>query len=105
VSAAKRGSDEPVRLRDAIAAFGRRLGMPEPNAISTLANDWPEIVGAALAAHSSVRAIRDGVCTVEVDDAGWATQVRYAESQLLERVRERCGAGVVDAIRVVVARR
>jgi len=94
---------EPVPLRDSIAAVGRDLGIPAPDALAALTSAWPEIVGEALVAHAAVRSIRAGVCTIAVDDAGWATQLKYAERQLLERAEGCCGAGVVTSIRVVVA--
>jgi predicted nucleic acid-binding Zn ribbon protein len=97
-----RESGEPVSLGDSVAAVGRQLGMPAPDAFATIAEAWPEIVGAALVAHSQVRSIRDGVCTIAVDGPGWATQLRYAERQVVERAQERCGPGVVSSIRVVV---
>ncbi len=102
MSRTRRGPSEPVPLRDAIAAVGRELGMPEPDALAALAAAWPEIAGAALAGHATVRSVRDGVCTIEVDAAGWATQLRYGEQQLLERAKQCCGEGVVVSIRVVV---
>ena len=94
-------SDEPVLLRDAVATVGRDLGMPEPDVFATLTAAWPEIIGAELEPHVALRSLRDGTCTVEVDGPGWATQLRYAEQQLVERANERCGAGMVTAIRVV----
>ena len=95
-------ADEPVSLRDAVSAVGRQLGIPEPDAFAKLSNAWPGIIGAHLAPHASVRSIRDGVCTVEVDGPGWATQLRYAEQQLVERATECCGPGLVTSIRTVV---
>jgi predicted nucleic acid-binding Zn ribbon protein len=77
--------------------------MPAPDAFATIAGAWPEIVGAALVAHSEVRSIRDGVCTIAVDGPGWATQLRYCERQVVERAERRCGPGVVSSIRVVVS--
>jgi len=94
---------EPVALGDSLAAVGRELGMAAPDAFATVAAAWPEIVGAALAGHAEVRSIRDGVCTIAVDGPGWATQLRYAERQVVERAERRCGPGVVTSIRVVVA--
>jgi predicted nucleic acid-binding Zn ribbon protein len=105
VSRGKRGSDEPVLLRDSIDAVGRGLGMPPADAFAQLAAAWPEVVGPLLAPHAEVRSVRGGVCTVEVDGSGWATQLRYAEQQLLERAAACCGAGVVTSIRVVVGGR
>jgi predicted nucleic acid-binding Zn ribbon protein len=93
---------EPVQLRDAVAAVGRELGIPAADAFAALTNAWPEVVGAALVAHAEVRSIRDGVCTIAVDGPGWATQLRYAEQQLVERAGRCCGPGVVTSIRVVV---
>jgi predicted nucleic acid-binding Zn ribbon protein len=98
-----RESGEPVQLGEAVAAVGRELGMPAPDALATLAAAWPEIVGDAVVSHAIVRSVRDGVCTIAVDGPGWATQLRYAEQQIVERANRCCGPGVVTAIRVVVA--
>ena len=94
-------SDEPVLLRDAVATVGRDLGMPEPDVFETLVAAWPDIVGTELEPHAVVRSVREGVCTVEVDGPGWATQLRYAERQVVERAAEHCGPGVVTSIRVL----
>jgi predicted nucleic acid-binding Zn ribbon protein len=99
----RRESGEPIALGDSVAAVGRELGMAAPDAIATVAAAWPEIVGDALVGHAEVRSIRDGVCTIAVDGSGWATQLRYAERQVVERAHRRCGPGVVTSIRVVVA--
>jgi hypothetical protein len=97
-----RHSEDPVMLRDAVAAVGRDLGMPAPDLLASLSSEWAAIVGEVLAPHTSVRSVRDGVCTVEVDGPGWATQLRYAERQVVERAAEHCGAGVITSIRAVV---
>jgi predicted nucleic acid-binding Zn ribbon protein len=94
---------EPVALGDAVAAVGKELGMPPPNDLAALDAAWPDVVGDAVASHASVRSVRVGVCTIEVDDAGWATQIRYAEQQVVERAAAACGPGVVTSVRVVVA--
>ena len=98
----QRHCEEPVSLRDAVAAVGRDLGMPPPDLLVSLSSEWDSIVGELLAPHTTVRSVRDGVCTVEVDGPGWATQLRYAEHQVVERARERCGPGVVTSIKAVV---
>lgn len=95
--------DEPVSMRDAIAAVGRDLGMPSPDVLSTLNAGWRDIVGPAIAEHAQVRSLRDGECTIAVDGPVWATQLRYGSSDLLARVNERCGEGSVTSIRVVVS--
>jgi predicted nucleic acid-binding Zn ribbon protein len=98
----RRSADDPVALRDAVAAVGRELGMPAPDDLDALTREWATIVGDAVAQHAVVRSVRDGTCTIEVDEAGWATQIRYAEQQIVERARTCCRPGAVTAIRVVV---
>ena len=102
---ARRSTGEPLPLRDAVDAITRELGMPPPDALDAITREWPTIVGDAVAAHAVVRSVRDGVCTIAVDEPGWATQVRYAERQIVARAESYCGAGVVTSIRVVVAAR
>jgi predicted nucleic acid-binding Zn ribbon protein len=101
MSRRSRRTEEPVQLRDAVEAVSRTLGMPPVDAFTKLAAAWDAVVGEQFARHVSVRSLRDGVCTVEADGAGWATQLRYAERQVVERADECCGPGVVTSIRVV----
>ena len=96
--------DDPVPLRDALAAVGKQIGMPAPDALATLMSAWPELVGPVLAQHATVRSVRHGECVVEVDGPVWATQLRYLASDLAARANERCGAPVVTDLKVVVAR-
>jgi predicted nucleic acid-binding Zn ribbon protein len=94
--------DEPRPLRDALAAVRKELGLPEGNNFEVLVAMWPDIVGIDVAQHTRVRSLRDGECTVEVDEPAWATRVRYLTSDLLRLANERCGEGVVTGVRVVV---
>ena len=95
--------DEPVPLRDALAAVGRELGLAPPDVIATLGARWRDIVGPAIAEHAQVRSVRDGECTIVVDGPVWATQLRYGSSDLVARVNECCGEGSVTSLRVVVS--
>ena len=91
-------------MRDALQAVGRELGLPDPEVHERVATLWAELVGPALAAHTSVRSVRDGVCTVVADGPAWATPLRYLGDDLVARVTEALGAGVVGELRVVVER-
>jgi predicted nucleic acid-binding Zn ribbon protein len=96
--------DDPVPLRDAVAEVGRELGMPALDAVATLETAWTEIVGDALARHVHVRSIRNGECTIAADGPAWASQLRYLANSIVERANERCGAGVVTSVKVVISR-
>ena len=76
-----RESGEPVQLGDAVAAVGRELGMPAPDALATLAGAWPEIVGDAVVGHAIVRSVRDGICTIAVGSPT-AGKIRMLNSAL-----------------------
>jgi predicted nucleic acid-binding Zn ribbon protein len=95
--------DEPVPLRDAMAAVGKELGLPPADVVGTLISQWEDIVGPAIAQHAEVRSVRDGECTIVVDGPAWATQLRYAANDLVGRVNERCGDGAVTSVKVVVS--
>lgn len=93
---------EPVAVGDALAAIGSELGLADPAIVGALAREWPELVGPALAGQARLRSFRGSVVTVAVDSGAWATQLRYLEHDLLERIAERVGPGVVRELRVVV---
>jgi len=97
-----RSRDEPVPLQEALAALGRDLGLPEPDVLARVVALWEEVVGPAVAQHARVRSVRAGVCTIAVDAPAWATQLRYLEQGLLERVADVLGPGVVTSAKVVV---
>lgn len=55
---------------------------------------WEDAVGAQIAANARPTRLSDGVLFVEVDEPGWATQLRYLETQLIERITAVAGPGV-----------
>jgi predicted nucleic acid-binding Zn ribbon protein len=96
------GERDPQSLRDALARVSRELGIAEPDAFEIVTSQWPAIVGPAVAARSRPRHLRDGVLTVDVDDGGWATQLRYSEVDVITRY---AAAGVeIARVRVTVGR-
>jgi predicted nucleic acid-binding Zn ribbon protein len=62
---------------------------------------WPQIVGSEVAAHTAPVTFEDGVLTVRCDSTAWATQLRLMQSQLLGRITEDIGVGVVLELRIV----
>jgi predicted nucleic acid-binding Zn ribbon protein len=95
--------EDPVPLRDALAAVGKELGLPATNDLDVLIAVWSELIGNDVAQHARVRSVRDGECTIEVDGPVWATRVRYLMSDLQRLANERCGEGFLTNVRVVVA--
>jgi predicted nucleic acid-binding Zn ribbon protein len=108
VSPGFRRTDEeppgPRKLGEALDRVSRGLGLPPSAATARLVQAWPEVVGEAVAAHTRPRWVRDGVLSLAVDDPVWAAQLRWFEADLLARVAEVTGPGVVERITLQVRR-
>ena len=92
----------PRRLEDSLDRITRSLGGPPAGALATIFSKWPEIVGAAIAAHAEPLSLVRGTLAIGVDQPGWATQLTYREADLLRRIAEVAGAGAVQRVRVTV---
>jgi predicted nucleic acid-binding Zn ribbon protein len=92
----------PVPVGEALAAVGQELGLPASAALTAVVQGWDELVGPALAAHTTVRSLRGGVLTVAVDGGGWATQLRYLEADVLQHLAATAAGDAVQSLRVVV---
>ena len=94
--------DDFTTVGDALERVRAELGLPAPSAIDALQERWPGIVGADVAAHAHLDAVRDGVAVVTADGPLWATQLRYLEAAIVAGVADAVGAGVVTSVRVRV---
>ena len=100
--------DEPVRLGDSLHDVVRSL-RPDGSSNSSASSlggvfgRWDEAVGDALAAHVQPVKLDGTTLVVQVDDPAWATQLKFLESTLKERLLEIAGA-TVERIDVRVAR-
>jgi predicted nucleic acid-binding Zn ribbon protein len=97
-----RRSDEPRPLRDSLAEVSADLGLPEPDALAFLIQEWESLVGPDAAPHCRLTSLRDGVLRVTVDTAPRGTQLRYLEGELVERAASLVGDDVVRELRVRV---
>ncbi len=101
-----------VALRDALDAVVRSLGRGvgggrRGGGAGTVSvfRSWDEAVGPTVAEHARPIALDDGRLLVEVDQPGWATQLRYLSGTVLERLSDAIGPGIVRSLEVRVARR
>ena len=63
---------------------------------------WGEIVGRTIAEHCSPKKLENNTLLIEVDHPGWSTEIRYLESDLLERLRQKSPKLEVSEIKVRV---
>jgi predicted nucleic acid-binding Zn ribbon protein len=98
------GGDDPRPVRDSLELVARRFGAPGARALSSVFGHWEEIVGPSVAAHSRPLTLRDGVLRVEVDEPGWATQLRFLAPEIVRRCAEVATPDTVVSVEVKVAR-
>lgn len=97
-----RQSDDPKPVAASLGVVARSLGAPDVGVLRVLFARWSELVGPNVAAHASPVGLRDKVLTVAVDDAAWATQLRYLAGDLIGRIAQVSGTDAVAELRLRV---
>jgi predicted nucleic acid-binding Zn ribbon protein len=94
--------DPPVPLATSLDRVMASLGSPPVATVSTLFERWSDIVGSAIASASEPVAIDHGTLVVTVRDGGWASQLRWMEPDLVGKIADAIGEGVVERLEVRV---
>jgi predicted nucleic acid-binding Zn ribbon protein len=87
--------DAPRQMSDVIDRWLASEGLSELRALGEARSCWVEVVGADVARHASPRSLRDGVLVVAVDHGGWATELRFREEKIVERLALALGTASV----------
>jgi predicted nucleic acid-binding Zn ribbon protein len=96
--------DDPVSLEDSLDHVVRSLRGAGAKATAGVFGQWEDVVGVHVAAHARPALLDAGRLVIEVDQPGWATQLRFLETELLERLTAVAGPGAVRSIEVRVRR-
>ena len=94
----------PRLVRESLDQFARRLGAPQAAAVGAVFAGWEDAVGPTVAAHCRPVSLRNGVLTVSVEQPAWATQLRYLAADVIRRLEEVAGTGLVTRLEVRVRR-
>jgi len=92
----------PARVRASLDRVVRRLGGPSADVATRVFGRWEDLVGEGIAAHSRPVAVRGSTLVLAVTDPAWATQLRFLESDIVQRLAEELGPGTIDSIEVRV---
>jgi predicted nucleic acid-binding Zn ribbon protein len=95
-------ADDPVSLEESLDTVVRSLRGAGARATAGVFGQWEEVVGPLVAAHARPSLLDEGRLVVDVDQPGWATQLRYLETDLLARLASVAGAGAIRTIEVRV---
>ena len=91
---------EPVHLRSVLEQLLKDFGTPDITVVTSIVDQWEEVVGLDLAAKISAVAISGSELIVRVDDPAWASQINWLEKQLLDKIASLVGEEKVTSIRV-----
>ncbi len=89
-------------LSDGLSAVVGALKGGDVRTVKGIFGTWDEAVGEVVALHARPVRIDRGVLLVEVDEPGWATQLRFLEAEIRQRLAA-VGGAEVDRIEVRVA--
>jgi hypothetical protein len=64
---------------------------------------WPAAVGKRIATHATAKSLVRGSLIVEVEDGIWQKQLFYLRFQILAKLHEVVGAGVITAVEFRIA--
>ncbi len=96
-------ADDPRPITESLDGLLRDLRAGARHEVGGVFGRWDEMVGPVVAAHVRPVKLDQGRLLVEVDEPGWATQLRFLEADVLARLRD--GAGVeLSGLDVRVAR-
>lgn len=91
---------EPVHLRSVLEQLLKDFGTPDITVVTSIIDQWEEIVGSDLATKISAVAISGSELIVRVDDPAWASQISWLENQLLDKITRLIGEEKITSIRV-----
>ena len=98
-----RRDDGPKKLGAGFEGVLRHMKAPSPDLLRAVFVQWPEIVGEDVAAHARPSAIDGQTLVVVADDTTWASQLRWLEHELIERIARTSGTDRIKRVRLRVA--
>jgi hypothetical protein len=78
----------------------RRLGLPDPIVFSRLTAEWDEVSGNPWSDRSTPLYIQGKTLVVEATSPSMVAFLRYGSADLIKRLADRLGEGVIDRIDV-----
>lgn len=92
---------DPQTLDSVMGRFVAERGWEQDLQVHGVIARWSGIVGQEVAAHVEPESYADGRLVVRADSTAWATQMKLLAADLVRRLNEELGDGVVEVIDVL----
>jgi hypothetical protein len=100
----RRRAAEPRPVGELLAQWLGRKHLDGEIRQYTVWNRWAEIVGERVAARTLPQSLRDGLLTVTVASSAWLNELSFMRADIVRRVNECVGQGIVTGLRLVAGR-
>lgn len=87
-------------LGQAVGRHIRDQGWEHDLANGWIMSNWSKLVGEGIAAHTEPIKIEGHVVFVQCDNSNWATQLRYAQRTILQKIAEKIGPNIITELRI-----
>ncbi|KUI21520.1 hypothetical protein AU193_03810 [Mycobacterium sp. GA-1285] len=94
-------SRDPQPFGPAASELARSRGWSGRVAEGAVFGRWPSVVGEGIAAHATPTSLNEGVLTISAESTAWATQLRMVQAQVLAKIADAVGDGVVKSLKIV----
>jgi predicted nucleic acid-binding Zn ribbon protein len=88
------------KIGDVLKDFLREKGWLAGNPYEPLFLEWKRIAGEALAGHSRLVDVHNGILLVEVDHPGWLQMLQLRKAAIMDAARRTAPLASVEGIRV-----
>lgn len=92
---------KPTKIAEALASYLDRSGIGERIEAVVTVDDWPERVGARIAAVAEPLHMEGAVLFVGVKSSAWLMELRMMESEIRSRLNEGRAKGQIERIRFI----
>lgn len=92
---------EPQSLGQALEGVIEQRGWGTQVNVHLLLGRWSELVGDAVAQHSTPEAYRDRVLVVRTSSTNWAAQLRLMAPQIVAKMNATLGDGTVKRVQIL----
>lgn len=99
-----RRDDTPKPIGESLERLLGNLNAPSVDVLDVVFRAWASIVGPDLAEHTRPASIDGDLLNVHASDPAWATEFRWLEAKVVQRLAEATGTDRIQRVAVRVLR-